>query len=421
MKPRHGGIDFGTSNSTAGFLDRGKPRLVTLEDAHVTIPSAVFFNFEDDRTYFGRRAIEDYTANSEGRLLRALKSVLGTSLIREKTRIKAHSIAFSDIIGGFVGYLKHRLEEEAGRPVDDIVLGRPVHFVDDDPKADAEAAAELEKAARSRGFRAIAFQFEPIAAALDYEQSVEREEREELTLIVDMGGGTSDFSIVRVSPERARAADRRDDILANAGVHIGGTDFDRLLSMAAVMPHFGFGTPTRDGKRNLPAGYFFDLATWQRINLLYTQKAMSDLRQICYEAARPELVERMIDVVRHRQGHALAARVEAAKIALTDRPEAAIVLDMLEEKLSLPVTAGDLAAAIDTALERVAATISATLRDAGVPAERIDTLFLTGGSTAIPLVRERVLDMFPRARVVHGDMFGSVGLGLALDAARKFG
>jgi hypothetical chaperone protein len=418
MKPRHGGIDFGTSNSTAGFLDRGKPRLVTLEDAHVTIPSAVFFNFEDDRTYFGRRAIEDYTANSEGRLLRALKSVLGTSLIREKTRIKAHSIAFSDIIGGFVGYLKHRLEEEAGGPVDDIVLGRPVHFVDDDPKADAEAEAELEKAARSRGFRGIAFQFEPIAAALDYEQSVEREE---LALIVDMGGGTSDFSIVRVSPERARAADRRDDILANAGVHIGGTDFDRLLSMAAVMPHFGFGTPTRDGKRNLPAGYFFDLATWQRINLLYTQKAMSDLRQIRYEAARPELVERMIDVVRHRQGHALAARVEAAKVALTDRPEAAIVLDMLEEKLSLPVTARDLATAIDAALERVAATISATLRDAGVPAERIDTLFLTGGSTAIPLVRERVLDMFPRARVVHGDMFGSVGLGLALDAARKFG
>jgi hypothetical chaperone protein len=418
MKPDHGGIDFGTSNSTVAVFDNGKPRLVALEGEHVTMPSAVFFNFEDDRTYFGRRAIEDYTANSEGRLLRALKSVLGTSLIREKTRIKAQSMAFTDIIGGFVAYLKERLEQDAGREIDKVVLGRPVHFVDEDEKADAQAQAELEKAARGRGFKHISFQFEPIAAALDYEQGVQKEE---LALIVDIGGGTSDFSIVRVSPERAKAVDRKDDILANAGVHVGGTDFDRLLSIAAVMPELGFGTPTKDGKRNLPVGYFFDLATWQRINLLYTSKAMNDLRQIRYEAARPDLVERMIDIVRHRQGHALAAKVERAKIALTDFSEARIDLDMLDDKFSLPVTAADLAKAITGAVQRITDTVARTLRDAGVGAERIDTLFLTGGSTAIPQVREGILAMFPKASVVHGDMFGSVGLGLAIDAQRKFG
>lgn len=418
MKPDHGGIDFGTSNSTVAVFDNGKPRLVALEGEHVTMPSAVFFNFEDDRTYFGRRAIEDYTANSEGRLLRALKSVLGTSLIRDKTRIKARSMAFTDIIGGFIAYLKERLEEEAGRDIEKIVLGRPVHFVDEDEKADAQAQAELEKAARGRGFKHISFQFEPIAAALDYEQSVRKEE---LALIVDIGGGTSDFSIVRVSPERAKAVDRKDDILANAGVHVGGTDFDRLLSIAAVMPELGFGTPTKDGKRNLPVGYFFDLATWQRINLLYTSKAMSDLRQIRYEAARPDLVERMIDIVRHRQGHALAAKVERAKIALTDFSETRIDLDMLDDKFSLPVTAADLARAITGAVQRITDTVTQTLEDAGVGAERIDTLFLTGGSTAIPQVREGILAMFPKASVVQGDMFGSVGLGLAIDAQRKFG
>ncbi|MDQ6432466.1 Hsp70 family protein [Mesorhizobium sp. LHD-90] len=418
MKPDFGGIDFGTSNSTAALFENGKPRLVALEGGHVTMPSAVFFNFEDDRTYFGRRAIEDYTANSEGRLLRALKSVLGTSLIREKTRIKARSMAFTDIIGGFVAYLKERLEEDAGRDIDKIVLGRPVHFVDEDEAADGQAQAELEKAARAKGFRHISFQFEPIAAALDYEQGVQKEE---LALIVDIGGGTSDFSIVRVSPERAKAADRKDDILANAGVHVGGTDFDRLLSIAAVMPELGYGTQTKDGKRNLPVGYFFDLATWQRINLLYTSKAMSDLRQIRYEAARPDLVERMIDIVRHRQGHALAAKVEMAKIALTDEAVTRIELDMLDEKLSLPVSAADLARAIANAVQRIADTVTRTLRDAGVGAERIDTLFLTGGSTAIPQVREGILAMFPKASVVQGDMFGSVGLGLAIDARRKFG
>ena len=264
MGPNFGGIDFGTSNSTAGLFENGKPRLVPLEDGNVTIPSAVFFNFEDDRTYFGRGALEAYTANTEGRLLRALKSVLGTSLIREKTRIKARSMAFSDIIGGFIAYLKERLESEAGGPVEKVVLGRPVHFVDDDADGRRRTRRPNSKRRRARkGFRHIAFQFEPIAAALDYEQSVTREE---LALIVDIGGGTSDFSIVRVSPERAKAVERKDDILANAGVHVGGTDFDRLLSIASR--HAGARLFDADqGRQAQPAGRLFlrprDLAAHQ--------------------------------------------------------------------------------------------------------------------------------------------------------------
>lgn len=418
MRPISGGIDFGTSNSTVGFMEAGRPHLVPLENGQATLPSALFFNFEDDRTYFGRQAITNYADNVEGRLLRALKSVLGTSLINEKTRIKAHSIAFTDIIGSFLLYLKDALENQVGETVDNIVLGRPVHFVDDDDEADRRAQDELEKAALKRGFKNIEFQFEPIAAALDYERGIDREE---LALIVDIGGGTSDFSIVRVSPERAKAADRKDDILASAGVHIGGTDFDRLLSVAHVMPELGYKTATKDGKRNLPAGYFFDLATWQRINLLYSAKAMTDLRQIRYEAARPELVDRMIDIVRHRQGHALAGKVEQAKIDLTDRSETEIDIGLTDETLRIPMTRAGLEEAIETAVGRVAETALETLAEAGVRADRITTLFLTGGSTAVPLLRRRMLSLFPEAAAVEGDMFGSVGLGLALDAERKFG
>ena len=418
MRPASGGIDFGTSNSTVGFINDGKPTLVPLEDGEVTMPSAVFFNFEDNRTYFGRRAIADYTDNVEGRLLRALKSVLGTSLINDKTRIKAHSIAFSDIIGSFLHNLKGLLEEAVGESVDNIVLGRPVHFVDDDPEADRRAQNELEKAAARRGFKHIAFQFEPIAAALDYEQDVRKEE---LALIVDIGGGTSDFSIVRVSPERANAADRKDDILASAGVHVGGTDFDRLFSIAHLMPEFGYLSPTKDGKRNLPAGYFIDLATWQRINMLYSSKAMTDLRQIRYEAARPELVERMIDVVRHRQGHALASKIERAKIELTAQAATMMSVELTHECLTIPLTQTGLDQAIAGAVGRVAQTIIGTLADAQLAASQITTLFLTGGSTAVPLLKQTVLAMFPSATVVEGDMFGSVGLGLALDARRKYG
>lgn len=418
MRALSGGIDFGTSNSTVGFMENGAPRLIALEAGEVTMPSAVFFSFEDDRTYFGRGAVSRYTENVEGRLLRALKSVLGSSLIHEKTRIKAHSIAFSDIIGSFLHFLKENLENHLGGPVDNIVLGRPVQFVDDNPQADRRAQDELEKAAQRRGFAHIEFQFEPIAAALDYEQQVDREE---LALIVDIGGGTSDFSIVRVSSDRAKLADRKEDILANHGVHIGGTDFDRLLSLSRLMPEFGYRTQTKDGKRFLPAGYFNDLATWQRIHMLYTNRAMTDLKQIRYEAAQPELVERMIDVVANRQGHAAVGAVERAKIALTDETESAIKLQLTDETLDLPVTRDQLNDAISATVDRVQNAVSETLALAGIAPEQITALFLTGGSSAIPLLRETVLRMLPAATVVEGDMFGSVGRGLALDAGRRFG
>jgi len=417
MQSAFGGIDFGTSNSTVGVIRNGRARLVALEGEQPTLPSAVFFNFEDGYTYFGRRAISDYTDSIEGRLMRSLKSVLGSSLANEKTRIKARQIGFIDIVGLFIDHLKKRLEEDAGGPVENVVLGRPVQFVDDDAAADAKAQGELEKAARSQGFRHIAFQFEPIAAALDYEQNVAREE---LALIVDMGGGTSDFSIVRVSPERARSTDRKADILANRGIHIGGTDFDRLLSIAHVMPELGYLTRTKDHKRNLPAAYFIDLATWQRINLVYTAKAMTDLRQIRYEAERADLVDRFIHVVEHRYGHAMAGLVERAKIALTDQSSAEVKVSLPGARFAAEITRAGLDETIGGDIERVAATVEQTIADAGIAASAITAVFLTGGSTAIPLAKRRILSLVPQASVIEGDMFGSVGLGLALDARRKF-
>ncbi len=366
----------------------------------------------------GRHAVGQYTDGVDGRLLRALKSVLGSALVHEKTRIKKRSMLFSEIIGLFVGRLKAKLDQHHGQPVDHVVLGRPVRFVDRDDDADRTAQDELERAARAQGFCHIEFQYEPIAAALDYEQQVSREE---IALIVDMGGGTSDFSIVRVSPEGARKADRRGDILANEGIHIGGTDFDRLLSIAYVMPGLGYLTPTKDGKRNLPAGYFIDLATWHRIHRLYTPKALIDLRQIRYEAAQPELVELFIDIVEHRLGHLLATRVEDAKIALTEGDAARLHLDLSNAALDIGFTRTQLEETLRSEISRVADTARQTLSSAGIAPRDVTAVFLTGGSTAIPLARQSILSLVPQAAVVQGDAFGSVGIGLALDAARKFG
>jgi len=413
------GLDFGTSNSTLATIGAGgAPALAPLEAGQKTVPSALFFDFSTDAVLIGRAAQAAYMSGADGRFMRSLKSILGSSLASERTRIKKELLPFTGIIGRFVGELKRRAEADLGRPLDRVVAGRPVHFVDGDETADRLAQQQLESAIRSEGFGEIAFQFEPIAAALDYEQQVTREE---LGLVIDLGGGTSDFSVVRVSPQRARAADRQGDILAAAGVHIGGTDFDRLLSLARVMRRLGYRTETADGKRPLPSAPYYDLATWHRINQLYDPKVLGELRGTAREAAHPERVEKMISIIRHREGHRLAAAVEAAKIALTDTDDATVSFVGEEVDLAVPVTRAQLGLPLDRSIGRIADTIAETLRRAGLAAGDIDTLILTGGSTRIPAIMARLHALFPGARFVETDAFGSVGLGLALDAQRKFG
>jgi hypothetical chaperone protein len=413
------GIDFGTSNSTASIIDRdGSARLLPLEGDSVVLPSTIFFPFEERHVRFGRAAVGAYVEGIEGRLMRALKSVLGSSTMAEKTTIKAQRWTFSEIIGLYLGQVKHRAEQAAGRPLDAVVLGRPVRFVDDNEAADRRAEGELEAIARAAGFASVAFQFEPIAAALDYERSVSREE---LAMIVDLGGGTSDFAIVRVSPERRRSADRRDDILASAGIHIGGTDFDRLLSLRKLMPELGYGTLARDRRRDLPNWAYFELATWHRINFLYAPQVDTRLRALRQDADRPDLVERLMSVVAERQGHALAGAVEEAKIMLSGSELHRLHFPMRDEDLDIDVAREDLIAAIEQSVGGIEGALAGCLTQAGVPAEAISSVFLTGGSASVPFVRERLTRLFPQAAVVQGDVFGSVGAGLALDAARKYG
>jgi hypothetical chaperone protein len=413
------GLDFGTSNSTMGRVGAdGIPQLLALEDGKQTIPSVLFFGFEDDTIHFGREAVAEYVTGADGRLMRSLKSVLGTALIGDSTRVRARSYGFIEILGIFIAEVKRRAEAELDEAVDTVVCGRPVHFVDDDPVADAEAQKQLEGAVRSQGFKHIDFQFEPIAAALDYERQVSAER---LALIVDLGGGTSDFTVIRVSPERARSVDRSGDILSTAGVHIGGTDFDRLLSMTKVMPELGLGTLTRDGKRHLPVAPYHDLSTWHRINRLYNAQALRDLRGTMRESRAPERVETMIELVEDRLGHRLVGAVEAAKIELSDAEATAFAFPVRDRLVETEMTIGDLEKALAASVQRIEDTINETLKRAGVDIGAIDSLILTGGSTQVPAIAGRLRALFPEAELVRTDVLGSVGLGLAMDAGRKFG
>ena len=411
------GLDFGTSNSTVGITAGNGFALCRLEGDNVTLPSAMFFDYEAHKVRYGREGIGIYIEGGEGRLLRSLKSVLGSSLIDDMTLIQRKRVALRDIIGMFLRHLKALVEQQLQKSVDSVVLGRPVRFVDHDDEADRRAESELVGIAKAQGFRHVETQFEPVAAALAYEQDLEREE---LSLIVDLGGGTSDFVIARLSPERSRHADRSQDILARTGVHIGGTDFDRHLSIAQVMPHLGYHTHVGEKRLPMPHHLYHDLATWHLIPSVYTPDNLNYLRGVLQTAEEPELIQRLIDVLVDRKGHHIAAEVEAAKIALSDQRKVMLSIRS-RTPVETPVTANDLDNAVHEDAMRIVHAIELCLQAADVKGDDIQSVFLTGGSTAIAEVRRQVLKLVPQARPVTGDLFGSVGLGLAIDAERRFG
>jgi len=422
-------IDFGTSNSaiavpTAG----GEMRLVELEPGHRTMPTAVFYFVEGPETNgppraFGRAAVAAYVDGIDGRLMRSMKSILGSTLVDQTTDVGGgRGVKYLDIIAGYLRHLKAMAQAQAGRPIHQAVLGRPVFFVDEDPVRDAQAQAALESAARSVGFDDVQFQYEPIAAAFDHEQQITHEE---VVLVADIGGGTSDFSIVRVGPRRAARLERKDDILANHGVHIAGTDFDRRVELASVLPEFGYGAygPSIAGAppREVPSSVYFDLATWHLINTVYTPQRVVELRQMRVFYADPVHHRRLMTVVSERLGHELAARAEQAKIDVADGGETRIDLSHVESRLAVTLSEHDAVQALDADIERIVDAARATATQAGLRPEQIDALYFTGGSTGLRLLAQRIAAAFPGARTVRGDRFASVATGLALHARRVFG
>ncbi|MFC1749581.1 Hsp70 family protein [Pseudomonadota bacterium] len=412
------GIDFGTSNSTIGIADGEYPQLLRLENDEQTLPSALFFNFEENSVSYGRAAIDDYIDGEFGRFMRSLKSVLGTSLMNQQTHIKQRQVRYSDIIGEFIAEMKSRAEQQLNAPLENVVMGRPVHFVDGDKNADDTAQNTLADICRDIGFKDVEFQFEPIAAALDYEQNLTSEE---LSLIVDIGGGTSDFTIIRLGPENSKKRDRHPDILATTGVHVGGNDFDRRFNLAKAMPALGMRSYMKGPKRlELPSSPYFDLATWHLIHNQYQRTNITDMEALRLHAEQPHLIERLVKLLKNQDGHRLIGQIEACKIELASATETKLSLDFIERELSLDCHRKEFDEATAGEVDAISETIRQSLITAQIKSQQISSVFLTGGTTGLPSVREAVNDAFPNCKLVDGDRFGSVGMGLTLDAMRRF-
>ncbi|CAA6824677.1 MAG: Putative heat shock protein YegD, partial [uncultured Thiotrichaceae bacterium] len=411
------GLDFGTSNSTIGISKQQNIEMVALDGDNSILRSAIFLDEEELQMHFGESAIEHYIEGSEGRLMTSIKSVLGSSLMDQKTRVFNEMKSYSDVLGYFIKHMKNTAETSSGDTIDSVVLGRPVRFNDRDDEADQLAEDTLREIAQQQGFKHIEFQFEPIAAAMAYEQTVEKEE---LALIVDIGGGTSDFTLIKITPKDAKTP---SEILATAGVHIGGTNLDKQLSYNAVMPHLGLHTSMRTISGTdieIPRSYYSDLCTWHKINLLYARESLIQIKAALNAANDKQRTNRLISVLENRDGHRLLEKVENAKKQLTNQNSSFIPLDFIESQLQVELTKDNFETIIDNDLQNIYQGIEGLVKDAGINNSDVNAVFFTGGTSQIGKIQNDIMSTFKNAKKVTGNTFGSVGHGLVLDAVKRF-
>lgn len=415
------GIDFGTSNSTCAVYVDGHVSLVALEGEKLALPSVVFFA-EDGDVYFGREAISLYIEGEDGRLMRGLKSILGTALMSERTIVNGSAKYFTDIVAIYLKNIKAAVERRVGQTVDKVVMGRPVYFHDNDADADAESEKILREIAQKIGFKDIVFQYEPIAAAFAHERALVHDK---LSLVVDLGGGTSDFTVIKLSPQRGIGDARGEDILSTSGVRIGGTNFDKRLSMASFMPYLGLGGQftsifEADKVLDIPSTIYSELSDWPRVNFAQTQKAIREVKDLRRTALEPEKLDRLVHLQEEKLGHAFLQHVEAAKISLSDTDSVSISLDDIGFGFAVDVGKVDFERDIADQIAKIEGAMDQCLLDAGIAAQDIELVVLTGGSSELPAINQMVSRKFAAADISQDDKFCSVGLGLAYYAAQIF-
>lgn len=413
------GIDFGTTNSSLAINTDGKTVLAPIDragGAAIEILRSVIFFGDDGTTFVGQEAVERYIDDcAGGRFLRSVKTLLPSpsftgTVIRGKLR------QAEDLAAIILRTIRERGQKIAGAEVERAVIGRPVVF-STDPKNDALAEQRLREAALKAGFKDVTFQLEPIGAALLYESTLPAG-KEEIVIIGDFGGGTSDFTVMRLGG-RARKNNRREDVLALGGVYIGGDAFDSLIMWEKMARHFGRGVKFRslEGRwHDMPLGILHQLKSWHLIPFLRERKTRQQIREIRLNADNPEPLVRLEKLVDDNTGIILFRSVEEAKCSLTENMKAKIGFENMVEV----VTRNDFEAMIGSHVDTIDQCIADTLARAQLGSEDIDRVFITGGSSKIPLIRRVFEEKFGAEKVSEGDAFTSVAHGLGLSASILF-
>jgi len=440
MANNYCGIDFGTSNCTAGWIDDNEPQLAMMDGDSPYLSSALYIerrkaedddSHESDEPYLndslsrllaqgatvhlGQAAHQLYSENPLGGVfIRSPKSMLGSRLT------PAQSDIYRQICTLMLRQIKHQAEQQqktTSKAIDYAVLGRPVHFQGIDGSAgDERAEAILRRAAADVGFRDVQFAYEPVAAAMEFERSLNKEQ---LVLVVDIGGGTSDISFIRLGPDRMFRQERHEDLLGHAGRRIGGVDMDIKLAIYSLMPLLGRGTPALNG-RPLPNSLFSDavnIIDIQAQENFYRPQTFAEIQQLIAQAQQPAIVSRLARLYQQHLSYYLVQAAEQAKIHLAEQPQSQVSLARVDAELSQMISTMQLDQAIYQELNGIQKLVSQSLADASA---KPDCIFLTGGASAARGIQAVLKNMLPDTPLIHGDRFGSVGKGLCSIAARTY-
>lgn len=413
------GIDFGTTNSVIA-LRQPDGQAVGLRYAAgrgmvETFRSVLCFWAEESGASKGRLqhaagpdAIEAYLDDPLGaRLIMSMKSYLASRSFVE-TRVFNRPFALEDLISTFLRALVAGAAGMPGGGGTRVVAGRPVRFVGENAD-DALAETRLRAAFGAAGFASVEMALEPEAAGHRFAATLEGAAN---VLVGDFGGGTSDFSILRFEP----GARRKVEPLGHAGVGIAGDAFDYRIIDNVISPLLGKGGTysVMDTELPVPPAFFTSFARWHQLSLMRAPKTLREINEVARLAQHPERLQNLIRLVEDEAGYALYQSVSAAKAGLSQGDEATLRFSHRGFEVAAPIRRADFEGWIAPELARLSTTIDRALADAKLSPGQVDRVFLTGGTSLVPAVRQLFVDRFGEERVTGGGEFVSVAEGLAL-------
>lgn len=418
------GLDFGTTNSAIAVADEaGEARLASFGDGGGTTTSfrsILYFPPKDKgstikaETKAGPEAISSYLeADSKGRLILSIKSYLGSRLFTS-TQINGRYYTLEDLIAIILRRLRTTVIEQFGVSANSVVIGRPVRFAGAENEMDETLALNrLRSAAGLAGFSEVTFELEPVAAAYQYETQLDHDE---LVLIGDFGGGTSDFTLAQLGPGRKRTG--RNPVVGTSGVAIAGDTFDSRIMMNLVAPKLGLGSHYVSLGKELPVPVWLysQLSSWHRTFLLKDPKTMAVLREVKNQASEPDKVTALIQIISENLGYALYRAVESTKVELTENEEAGFVFAHAAVNIEDKLERWRFESWIQPDVQSIATCVKNLFSQHNVHYNDIGSVFLTGGSSFVPYVRRFFAKTFGSHKLKGGEELTTVAKGLALRA-----
>lgn len=417
------GFDFGTSNSAVSINRDGKVEVIDIDKHNPngkTARSVLYFD-EEKSIYIGQEAIEQYIANgAAGRFMQSIKSFLPAPSF-DKTQINGKYYELEDLIALILSTIKERAEAQLGQEIEHVIAGRPAVFSADQDK-EKLAEERLLCAYKRAGFKDISFQFEPIAAALTFESMLAKDE-EKIVFVGDFGGGTSDFTVIRLCGGQKRI-NRQQDILSVGGVYVGGDSFDSEIMWKDISIYFGKNVEYKPmGSSQLipmPLTLMKKTCQWHHISQLRSRDTLELIRQILYCTNDKQPIEHLLMLIDENFGFMLFQAIERAKCELSAISQSQIIfkegsLDIREE-----ISRERFETIIFEKVEMINRAISDTLKRSGISEDGIDSVFITGGSSHIPCIRRIFENRFGKEKMQSQDAFTSVAYGLGVSASMSF-